>query len=76
MSIDGLSDQTERVLKAVERGEEVILSCRGKPCARIVPLEEERTTGEEEPLFGLWRDRADTEGVAEYVRELRKGRSF
>ena len=76
VSAKELRGQTKRLLDAVERGEEVILSYRGKPRARIVPMEEERVAEGEEPLFGLWRDRADMEDVAEYVRELRKGRSF
>ena len=31
---------------------------------------------EAESIFGLWKDKDETENVKEYVRGLRRGRSF
>ena len=70
-----LRSQTSLLLDAVERGEEVTITYRGRPRARVVRIEEGRETpaGETE-LFGLWADREDMADPAEYVRELRRSR--
>jgi prevent-host-death family protein len=63
------------VLETVSRGEEVIITFRGKPCAKIIPYEEEgrKKTGKNE-LFGIWKDNEEIKKVDAYVRGLRKGR--
>lgn len=68
--------RTKDVLNAVERGETVTILYRGKPKARIVPLEPagERKTIADSKLFGMWKDREDMKDVAAYVRKLRRGR--
>ncbi len=63
------------LLNTVKRGEEVIITYRGKPCAKLVPIVEEKTqhiTPNE--LFGIWNDNKQTEDVENYVRNIRKGR--
>ncbi len=68
---------TRELLAATDRGEEVVISYRGRVRARLVPCNEhERRTSrleERNPLFGLWRGR-DQQTVDEQVRSLRKGR--
>jgi len=63
------------ILDAVSRGEEVIITYRGKPLAKIIPVnsdkDEERITAS---LFGIWRDHENTKNVQEYVRKIRRGR--
>ena len=62
------------LLDTVDRGEEVVITFRGKPCAKLVPYKREngqRTTNE---LFGIWKDNDMVQNVDEYVRGLRKGR--
>ncbi len=70
-----LRSQTSLLLDAVERGEEVTITYRGRPRARVVRIEEglEAPAGETE-LFGLWADREDMADPAEYVRKLRRSR--
>ncbi len=66
---------TKELLESVSRGEEVIITFRGKPYAKLVPLNKtEKKINETNELFGIWKDRDDLEDVASYVRELRKGR--
>lgn len=79
---------TRTLIAATDRGEEVIITYRGKPRARLMPLgganevrESEPvpyrdTSGEaaSNPLFGLWRDQ--DESVDDYVRRLRQSREF
>jgi prevent-host-death family protein len=67
------------LLDAVSKGEDVVITFRGKPCARLVPYEEaDKTTvpDNKDELFGIWADRVDIESVEEYMQNLRKGRFF
>jgi len=64
------------ILATVSRGEEVVITYRGKPCAKLVPIragETEATTGGNE-LFRIWADYDEMEDVEGYVRRLRTGR--
>ncbi|MDQ7053316.1 MAG: type II toxin-antitoxin system prevent-host-death family antitoxin [candidate division KSB1 bacterium] len=69
---------TKEILEAVLRGEEVIITYRGKPRARILPIEPIRAgdnLGEEpDDLFGMWKDYDETADVENYVRSIRRGR--
>jgi len=62
------------LLNTVKRGEEVIITFRGKPCAKLVPIEDNEELIEENELFGIWENNEETEKVNNYVRNLRKGR--
>ena len=62
------------LLNTVKRGEEVIITYRGKPCAKLVPVEEESKPVVQSELFGIWKDNEQTENVENHVRNLRKGR--
>ncbi len=71
--------QSKKLLDAVALGDDVVITFRGKPCAKLVPYTDPSSTknfsGEDE-LFGIWRDREDIVDVDDYVRTLRKGREF
>jgi len=73
-----LRTRFRRLLEAVERGEDVIITYRGKPRARLVALASERIVEHEElndtPLFGIWHDREDMEDIEAYLDKLRQGR--
>lgn len=65
------------LLNTVKRGEEVVITYRGKPCAKLVPIVEDKiqdVTPNE--LFGIWNDNKQTEDVEIYVRNIRKGRFY
>ena len=65
----------KKILDAIARNETVTLSHRGKPLARIEPIEgPRRCRAADHPAFGMWADRADMKDPSAYVRELRKGR--
>jgi prevent-host-death family protein len=74
VSVKDLRTQARRLLEAVERGEEVVITFRGKARARVVPFGEASPRPVEEELFGIWRDHPETEDVEGYVDRLRKGR--
>jgi prevent-host-death family protein len=65
---------SRKLLDTVTRGEEVIITFRGKPCAKLVPYQEGRRKVNEKELFGIWKDNDKVQNVEEYVRNLRKGR--
>ena len=66
---------SKNLLDVVSRGEEIIITYRGKPCAKLVPLKEtDKKVLRPDPLFGIWKDQQDVKNVEKYVRKLRKGR--
>ncbi|WP_420627576.1 type II toxin-antitoxin system Phd/YefM family antitoxin [Candidatus Leptofilum sp.] len=62
----------KELLDTVSRGEEVIITYRGKPQAKLIPFEDEIAI--EDELFGIWADDSKSEDVAAYIRNIRKGR--
>ena len=67
--------KSHEILEAVSRGEEVVITYRGKARARVIGYNKERgTRGATHALFGMWRDNPRVEDVGGYVRRLRKGR--
>ncbi|HBA71135.1 MAG: prevent-host-death protein [Geobacteraceae bacterium GWC2_55_20] len=64
---------SKELLDTVNRGEEVVITFRGKPCAKLIPFEAGKKISKSE-LFGIWKDDERTKDVDNYVRELRKGR--
>ena len=70
-----LRSKSHELLEAVSRGEEVVITYRGKARARIVRYK--RTLNArvaKHALFGMWADNSQVTDVDRYVRDLRKGR--
>lgn len=65
---------SKELIETVKRGEEVVITFRGKPCAKLVPFEDQKNQESKNELFGMWKDHHVTKDVDEYVRNLRKGR--
>jgi len=66
---------TKELLESVSRGEEVIITFRGKPYAKLVPIKEsKKNLRDTKELFGIWKDRTDLDDVNSYVRNIRKER--
>lgn len=66
---------SKELLDTVSRGEEVIITYRGKPCAKLVPIDNlENDEIDESQLFGIWKDNESVENIEQYTRNLRKGR--
>ena len=64
----------KELIEVVSRGEEVVITFRGKPCAKLVPFEKGTGKAAQHKLFGMWKDHDRSQNVDEYVRNLRKGR--
>lgn len=67
---------SKELLDTVSRGEEVVITYRGKPCARLVPYEQaENNKGKiKNEFFGIWKDNDEITDASEYIRKIRKGR--
>ena len=67
---------TKAILDAAIRGEEVVITYHGKPCAKIIPFVPANQENKHNEFCGMWKDRTDMDDVPSYVRNLRRGRQF
>ena len=65
---------SKELINAVSRGEEVVITFRGKPCAKLIPYNNEKGCEPKSDLFGIWKDNDKVGDVNEYIRSCRKGR--
>jgi len=71
--------QPGKIISQVNNGLDVTITYRGKPSAKIVPINKEKsinTKNTEDLLFGIWKDKKDITDVDQYVRNMRKGRKL
>jgi antitoxin (DNA-binding transcriptional repressor) of toxin-antitoxin stability system len=68
-----LRRETGAVVRAVERGEIVIITYRGRPVAEMSTVGHDAGTGDDQ-LFGIWRDNKAVSSVENYLAKVRKGR--
>ena len=81
ISTKQLRIQPGKIISIVNSGQDVTVTYRGKPSAKIIPISKKniidpKVLESDNELFGLWKDREDIENVDQYVRNLRKGRKF
>jgi prevent-host-death family protein len=70
-----LRSKSHKILEAVSRGEEVVITYRGKARARVIRYKKTQVARtEKHALFGMWADNSQVADVDRYVRGLRKGR--
>jgi prevent-host-death family protein len=78
-SIKDLRLHTKGLIAAIDRGERIVITHRGKPRAQLVPMADDapkREEAERNPAFGLWADLRAGESVDEQVRRLREPRDL
>ena len=78
-SVLDLRKKMREVMSAIDRGERVTLTRRGRRYAVIVPFDEAKSSKvkvADLPAFGMWTDRADILSPISYVDEIRKSRRF
>jgi prevent-host-death family protein len=76
VSVKELRTQPGRIISMVSAGNDITITMRGKPTAKIVPLDYVPKEAEADELiaFGMWRYREDMADPSAYVANLRKGR--
>ena len=70
-SIRQLRSSTKEILSAVDRGETVYITNRGKTCAQITAVKEKKRL-KNHPAFGMWKDREDMKNPSEYIHNMRR----
>ena len=77
-SIVDLRYRMKDVLRAIDRGETVTVTYRGKEKARLVPANaaagRAHVKVSDQPFVGMWKDREDMADPVAYVRKLRQPR--
>jgi len=68
-----------RIISQAADGQEITITYRGKPRAKIVPVANRKSLVSEDPgneLFGIWKNRKDTEDVEQFAGKMRRGRGL
>ncbi len=77
-SIVDLRYRMKDVLRAIDRGETVTVTYRGKEKARLVPSNvaagQPLVNLRDQPFVGMWKDREDMADPVAYIRKLRQPR--
>ncbi|MFZ2632090.1 MAG: type II toxin-antitoxin system prevent-host-death family antitoxin [Desulfosalsimonadaceae bacterium] len=77
ISAKELRSKPTQIIEQAARGTEVIITLRGKKMAKLIPYTiDTKQNFDQDEIFGLWKNHAETTTVAEQVRLLRKGRTF
>lgn len=72
-----LRRRTKEIIEALDRGESVTITYRGKEKGTIVPARNKSRRSIAEFAFcGMWKDRADMKDVHAYLRRLRESRRY
>ena len=64
--------QTAKIFDMLSKGEDIIITYRGKARAKLIRINQE--SHKEDIGFGMWSDKSGD--VEAEVRQMRKGRSF
>jgi prevent-host-death family protein len=77
ISTKQLRIQVGRIISQAVNRQEITITYRGKPRAKIVPIIGKKDLiSEENELFGIWKNKNGTENVEQFVRDLRKGKKL
>ncbi|GAB1431627.1 hypothetical protein MASR2M29_02520 [Spirochaetota bacterium] len=68
--------QSGKIIEQVLVGQEITVTYRGKPLAKIIPFKSSISSNEDSIIFGMWKNHNESESVEDYVKKLRKGRTF
>lgn len=67
---------TKEILESISRGEEVVITYRGKPHAKLIPFQDSKAASlPDNPLRGIWKNHKGTEDVYGYIDMIRQGRN-
>ena len=74
VSAKDLRFKISMLFDVLTKGENITITYRGKPKARLVSFEEPESDEKSDLLFGIWQDQKGS--VDEVVRSMRQGRDF
>jgi prevent-host-death family protein len=77
ISAKELRGKPTQIIEQASRGTEVVITIRGKKMAKLIPyLAKDKDRNIEDDIFGIWNDKDIIKSVDEYVRSIRRGRTF
>ena len=62
------------LFNVLDKKEDIIITYRGKPKAKLISFNNQEQKLKKDELFGLWKDKDLS--VDDYIRDIRKGRNF
>jgi len=65
-----------KIIEQVTVGQEITITYRGKPLAKIIPFKSIIINDDDTTIFGMWNNYNAIQTVEEQIRNLRKGRQF
>ncbi len=72
-----LRRRTKEIIEALDRGESVTITCRGKEKGTIVPARpKKRRSITESPFFGMWKDNRKVQDVEAFIQRIRRPRYY
>ncbi len=74
VSAKDLRFKISMLFDVLTKGEDITITYRGKPKAKLISFEDSEGNGKSDALFGLWKDQTDS--VDKAVRKMREGRHF
>ena len=74
VSAKDLRFKISMLFDVLTKGEEITITYRGKPKAKLVSFQEPGSDEKSDALFGMWKDQKGD--VDDLVRSMRQGRDF
>ena len=72
--------KSKEILSAIDRGEEVTITYRGVPRARIVPCRKTKKNHKNKSvrnsLFGIWKNHKGIPNVDDFIKSVREKRNL
>ncbi|MCF6206761.1 MAG: type II toxin-antitoxin system prevent-host-death family antitoxin [Sulfurovum sp.] len=73
VSAKDLRFKISMLFDVVTKGEDVTITYRGKPKAKLISFEDVDNEEKSDAMFGIWKDREDeVDGMVRKMRERRK----
>ena len=67
---------SKELLDAVKSGEEVVITYRGKPSAKLIPFQsEKKPVKTDHKAFGMWKDHEAVRDGESYIETIRRKRT-
>ncbi len=74
VSAKDLRFKISMLFDVLTKGEDITITYRGKPKAKLISFNESNNEEKNDAIFGMWKDQEND--VDSMVRDMRQGRNF
>jgi prevent-host-death family protein len=74
VSAKDLRFKISMLFDVLTKGEDITITYRGKPKAKLISFNESNNEEKSDAIFGMWKDQENA--VDSMVRDMRQGRNF